>query len=877
MRACLISQLLHLFALSVAIAISLAASSSLAHAKQEFQDATNEGVDENPSPQERRSRQQSGGGGRRVYRDRVAANWISDSQFWYRNDLPEGQREFIFVDATEGTRDLAFDHAAVKQAFVGTEDADRMPIERLEYDDAGKLIGLVGKSKRYQWDATAKKLTEVNGDAADPSKTPSNGNNNPNRRPSRTGAETSVTFVNRLAGSAELFWVSDDGSKQSYGKVEPGKSRDQHTFGGHRWEIHNDKGESLGIVVADDNGSEVTIDGRKFEPAPTPRRRRDGNRTERNDGRSPDGKWTASVVDYNVVVNSTDSGESISLSDDGKEGLAYGQLIWSPDSQSLIAFRMETVQRKEFHIVRSSPPGGGRAVLQSQPYSLPGDDFPKYEPNIFHIQSRQQVKPTVDRYEHEWSSPRIRFSKDGTKFTYEQIDRGHSRFRLIEVDVKSGSVRNLVDEKSNTFIWTAHNENNTLRTINWLEKSNQLIYVTEKNGWRQFILLDANNGSEIRELTPRGIVCRSIEKIDEENRILWFTASGRAGPDRDGPDSEDQDPYFIHYAKVELDTGKVTWLTDGNGTHSIEFSPNGKYVLDSYSRVDMAPVTELRSAEDGRLLCKLERADISGLQANGWTAPEVFVTKGRDGKTDIWGIICRPKDYDPSKKYPVIEDIYAGPQDSFVPKNFSPSQRFESLTSLGFIVVKIDGMGTANRSKAFHDVCWKNLKDGGFEDRILWIKAAATKYPELDLSRVGIYGTSAGGQNAAGGVLFHPEFYKVAVAACGCHDNRMDKASWNEQWMGYPVGPHYGESSNIDNAYRLRGKLLLIVGEVDTNVPPESTLRFADALIRANKDFDLLVVPNSGHGMGGVYGTRRMHDYFVRQLLGQEPPDRNAE
>ena len=176
-------------------------------------------------------------------------------------------------------------------------------------------------------------------------------------------------------------------------------------------------------------------------------------------------------------------------------------------------------------------------------------------------------------------------------------------------------------------------------------------------------------------------------------------------------------------------------------------------------------------------------------------------------------------------------------------------------------------MGTANRSKAFHDVCWKNLKDGGFQDRILWMQSAAAKYAELDLSRVGIYGTSAGGQNAAAAVLFHPEFYKVAVAACGCHDNRMDKASWNEQWMGYPVGPHYAECSNIENAHRLQGKLFLIVGEMDTNVPPESTVRFADALIRANKDFDMLVIPNAGHGMGGAYGQRRMHDYFVKHLM----------
>jgi dipeptidyl aminopeptidase/acylaminoacyl peptidase len=292
--------------------------------------------------------------------------------------------------------------------------------------------------------------------------------------------------------------------------------------------------------------------------------------------------------------------------------------------------------------------------------------------------------------------------------------------------------------------------------------------------------------------------------------------------------------------------------------------------------VDMAPVHELRRVCDGKLICPLEKADIRELVAGGWTAPEVFVAKGRDGKTDIWGIIARPKDFDPGKKYPVIEYIYAGPQGSYVPKRFSPFRQFASLADLGFIVVQMDGMGTANRSKAFHDVCWKNLKDAGFPDRILWHQAVAKKYPYYDITRVGIYGNSAGGQSAAGAVLFHPEFYKAAVASCGCHDNRMDKASWNEQWMGYPVGPQYAECSNIENAARLQGKLFLIVGEMDNNVPPESTMRFVDALIQAGKDFDLLVIPGAGHGMGGAYGQRRMEDFFVRNLLGAAPPDRNG-
>jgi hypothetical protein len=308
----------------------------------------------------------------------------------------------------------------------------------------------------------------------------------------------------------------------------------------------------------------------------------------------------------------------------------------------------------------------------------------------------------------------------------------------------------------------------------------------------------------------------------------------------------------------------------------VQFSPDRQYLIDTYSRVDLAPVHELRRVRDGKLVRPLEKADTSELEAAGWKPPEVFVAKGRDGKTDVWGVIARPRDLDPGRKYPVIESIYAGPQGSFVPKSFSAFSRFASLTELGFIVVQIDGMGTANRSKAFHDVCWHNLKDAGFPDRIAWHKAAAAKYPYYDLERVGIYGTSAGGQNAAGALLFHGDFYKAAVAACGCYDNRMDKASWNEQWMGYPVGPQYAESSNVTHAANLRGKLLLIVGEMDDNVPPESTYRFADALIKAGKDFEFLVLPGMRHTNGGPYGVRRMQDFFVRHLHRVEPPDRNA-
>lgn len=603
--------------------------------------------------------------------------------------------------------------------------------------------------------------------------------------------------------------------------------------------------------------------------ATSSRRRNRGQQQQGDSPRSPDGQWTAFVRDHNVFVRANDnSGREIQLSRDGREGLPYGHLSWSPSSRALVAFRIEPGDRKEVYLIESSPQGGGRAKLHSRPYALPGDKFPTYEVNVFDIAGTNHIKPEVDRFEHEWLRPELHWSRDNQRFAYQQVDRGHQRLRVIEVDITTGKVRNLVDERSNTFIWTVHTENLGLNPITWLEQTDELIHASECSGWRHLYLVDTTAGTVKNPITRGEWVVRGIDLIDETNRVVWFHASGVY---------PDQDPYFIHYGRVNFDGSNLVFLTDGNGTHSIQYSPDRQYIIDSYSRVDQPPIHELRRVHDGKLVCKLEEADITQLEATGWKPPIVFVAKGRDGTTDIWGIICPPKELDPNSKYPIIEDIYAGPQSAYVPKSFSPVMRYESLTQLGFVVVKIDGMGTAHRSKAFHDVCWHNLKDAGLPDRILWIKAAAAKYPYMDISRVGVYGNSAGGQNAAAAVLFHPEFYKAAVASCGCHDNRMDKASWNEQWMGYPVGPHYAENSNIENARLLRGHLFLVVGEMDDNVPPESTYRFVDALIKANKDFDLLVIPGGGHGPGGEYGARRRNDFFVRHLLGVNPPNRNAQ
>ena len=803
------------------------------------------------------------GSGRLVFRDRVVPHWFANgSKFWYRIDLNDGKREFVLVDAVQGTRAAAFDHAAVAKKLGDSVDSLRLPIEKIEFNEEGSRILLIGE-KRWEWVENNNELVETKEIFSQTSElVPSVDASSLSA--TRNGEETSISFENKSPGIVELFWISPDGVRTSYGKISSGATREQHTFGGHQWLVVSSTGEDLQSVVATDQSSAVVIDGTKSTQRPQSRRRnREGNRSDAlSTSGSPDGKWSVAIKDHNIVLKSEFDAFETPLSSDGREGNAYDQWIWSQDSKSVVAFRVEAGEKKEVHLIQSSPDGGGRAKLQSRAYALPGDAFAKHELNVFEVATRAQIKPNVDRFESEWDRPRVRWSDDNSRFIYSQTDRGHQRFRLIEVERADGAVRNLIDETTSTFIWTAHTENQNLPTVTWLASSKrELLYISEKNGWRHVYLIDSEQGTIKNAITSGNWVVRGIDQVDEPNRQLWFRASGCF---------ENQDPYLIHFGRVNFDGSGLVWLTEGHGNHTLQYSPDKSFAIDTYSRVDMAPVTELRRVSNGELICKLEHSEIDPLQKTGWVPPEVCVSKARDGVTDIWGFVCLPKDFDPKRSYPVIEDIYAGPHGSHVPKSFSPSQRYRSLTDLGFIVVKIDGMGTANRSKAFHDVCWHNLKDAGFEDRILWIKEAAKKHPQMDLSRVGIYGTSAGGQNAAGAVLFHADFYKVAVAACGCHDNRMDKASWNEQWMGYPAGTHYSDSSNIDNAHRLGGKLLLIVGEMDTNVPPESTLRFADKLIRADKDFDLLVVPNAGHGMGGNYGQRKMHDYFVRHLLGSK-------
>jgi dipeptidyl aminopeptidase/acylaminoacyl peptidase len=443
-------------------------------------------------------------------------------------------------------------------------------------------------------------------------------------------------------------------------------------------------------------------------------------------------------------------------------------------------------------------------------------------------------------------------------------------YRVIEVDGKTGVARTLIDEQSKAFVDyrpLVMNQTDTGKKYRYdVADGKEIVWGSERDGWEHLYLVDGTTGQFKQQITKGEWVVRAVNRVDEEKRQIWFEASGK---------NAGEDPYFVHAYRINFDGSGLTPLTEGPGNHHVEFSGDGKYYVDLVSTIEAAPVLTLYRTEGNLKIAELERGNIDKLKTAGWHAPEAFVAKGRDGRTEIWGVVWKPANFDAKKKYPVIEDIYAGPQGSFVPKTFST--RSEALTELGFVVVQIDGMGTNNRSKAFHDVAWHDLKDAGFADRILWHKAYAAQHPWYDISRMGIFGTSAGGQNSMGALLFHPEFYKVAVSNSGCHDNRMDKIWWNEQWMGWPIGPQYSESSNVDNAWRLQGKLMLVVGEMDKNVDPSSTFQVADRLEKANKSFDLLYVPGGGHGAGGAYGQRKLQDFFVHNLLGQETPAWNEE
>jgi dipeptidyl-peptidase 4 len=595
---------------------------------------------------------------------------------------------------------------------------------------------------------------------------------------------------------------------------------------------------------------------------------------------SPDKRWAAYVKDHNLYLRDTSTGVISQLTRDGEPRWDYATPLpslhlmidqgtedvkqpaaafWSPDSSKLITYRIDSRNSGRFTSIQFVPPDQLRPKAFGVVYPLPGEILATATPIIFDVRQGKRIDVKSPPLELPFQDGAIfDWSPDGKNIIYDYDQRGFKAKELRTIDPESGEQRVLLSERSDhyvdpgeTFYRFAHN-------------SRELLFTSERDGWNHIYLYD-KDGTLENQVTRGEWLVTEISFVDDKRRRVFFLASGA---------EKGEDPYQTHPYSVGFDGKGMTLLSAENASHSVDFSPDGSFFVDNYSRPDLPGQAVLRRSNDGSEVRVLEKADAGALLATGWKFAEPFRGKAADGVTDLYGLIWKPSNFNPARRYPIVEQVYTGPQGFFVPKTFGGTLGLQSMAELGFIVVMVDGRGTAGRSRAFRYFSYRNL-GGAFEDHIAMIKQMAARCPYMDAARVGIYGTSAGGYGAAHAMLTFPEFYKVGVAISGDHDARLDKAWWNELYQGYPVQDDYAAQSNVTLADRLKGHLLIEHGDIDDNVHPVETMRFVDALMKANKNFDMLLVPNMFHGESGehaLYLVRRRWDYFVQYLLSVTPP-----
>jgi dipeptidyl-peptidase-4 len=713
-----------------------------------------------------------------VFGANVRPNWIDESLFWYRNNIPEGY-EFVLVDAEKKQRNRAFDHEklarALSEATGKTYEPFKLPFQSFRLSDDWSALIFTVDSRQYTYDIQSDRCT---------------------------------------AGEAE-------------------------------------------------------------------------KRVDRNVAVSPDGTCAAFIREHNLWVRDLATGEETQLTTDGIKDFGYATnnagwikserpvLLWSPDSKKIATFQHDGREVGEMYLVTTNV---GHPKLEAWKYPLPEDKviFQIHRvvvhldgPRVVRLQMLpDQHRSTITDHialrggelaDAEWSP-------DSSQLAFVSVSRDHKHVVLRIADPETGEVRDVLEEKVDTFFESGFNE------VNWhvLPESNDVIWFSQRDDWGHLYLYDLRAGRLKNRITRGEWNVLQVLRVDEKNRTLYFTGAGR----------EPGDPYFQYLYRVGMDgSGGVELLTPDSAHHTISLSLSGPYFVDSYSTPVEPPVTELWDL-DGQKLLRVEKADISLLLEAGWNPPVPFSVKARDEKTDLYGLMFKPSDFDPTKKYPIINYIYPGPQTGSVGRrSFSASRGdTQALAELGFIVVALDAMGTPMRSKSFHAAYYGNMGDNGLPDQITGMKQLAERYSWIDIDRVGIYGHSGGGFASTDAILRYPDFFKVAVSGAGNHDNRNYEDDWGEKWQGlletYPDGTtNYDNQANQLLAKNLKGKLLLAHGTMDSNVPLYNTLLVVNELIAANKDFDLILFPNRGHGFGREsYMIRRRWDYFVKHLLGAEPP-----
>lgn len=601
---------------------------------------------------------------------------------------------------------------------------------------------------------------------------------------------------------------------------------------------------------------------------------------------SPDGKRVAFIRDYNLWVREAATGKETQLTTDGVKDFGYATnnagwtksdspvLAWSPDSKKIATFQHDGRGVSEMYLVHTQI---GPPKLEAWKYPLPGDQkIFMIERVIIEVDAAKVTRLKMPADPHRstlcdhvvcggvWAD--VQWSEDGRQLAFVSSSRDHKEAKLRVADAATGAVRDVLEEKVATFFESGNGR------INWryLAGSNEVLWFSQRDNWGRLYLYDAQTGKLKHQITNGEGNVTQLLRVDEQNRLLYFLGVGK---------EKGRDPYFRHFYSVGFDGKNLKLLSPEDADHEISLSPSGRFFVDGYSKPDVPPVTVLRDW-DGKQILTLEKADISRLLATGWKPPQPITVKARDGATDLYGLMFVPTKLDPGKKYPIINNIYPGPQTGSVRGRGFSAERGDqqALAEIGFVVIQVDGMGTPWRSKKFHDFWYGEMGDNTLPDQVTAMKQLAQRHAWIDIDRAGMYGHSGGGNATAAAMFQYPDFFKVGVAQAGNHDNRLYEDDWAEKWQGLLKRNEDG-TTNYDNqanqliAKNLKGKLLLAHGTLDNNVPPYSTLLVVNELIKANKDFDLILFPNRGHGFGNeVYMVRRRWDYFVRHLLGAEPP-----
>jgi dipeptidyl aminopeptidase/acylaminoacyl peptidase len=624
------------------------------------------------------------------------------------------------------------------------------------------------------------------------------------------------------------------------------------------------------------------------DTAPAGAQRSPGRGGARLDIPSPDKKRTVFIRDYNLWVRDLATDKETQLTTDGVKDFGYATdnagwvhsdrpvVAWSPDSKKIATFQQDQRGVGEMYLVDTKV---GHPTLQAWKYPLPGDEVVTTiqrviievdRPRVIRLQlpadqHRSTLCDDLQCRDREWAD--VEWNAGGTQLAFVSTSRDHQRAQLRIADANTGAIRDVLEEKAVTQFESGWG------LVNWhyLPASSEVIWFSERDNWGHLYLYDAGTGKLKNQITTGPWTVTELLRVDEKNRLLYFLGMGF---------EKGHNPYFAHLYRVGFDGKNLALLTPEDGNHQIALSPSGSFFVDNYSKPDVPGVGVLRDAA-GKLLASLEKADITRLVATGWKAPVPITVKARDGETDLYGLMFKPTNLDVNKKYPIVNHIYPGPQGGSVGSWSFVSARgdAQALAELGFIVVEIEGMGNPLRSKKFHDAYYGNMGDNTLPDQVGAMKQLAAQFSWIDIDRAGIYGHSGGGYAAAGAMFRYPDFFKVGISESGNHDNREYEDDWGERYQGLlvrkPDGTsNYDDQANQSIAKNLKGHLLLAHGTMDDNVPMNNTLLVVEALIKANKDFDLLLLPNQRHGYGAAsnYMTRRRWDYFVRYLLGAEPP-----